>query len=346
MARTDPATSRSRGRRRRRTGRDGVGVRRQRTWPASPEGRPVEAARSALQGQGLFGAVLDARPGVVLAPGRDLVHQQDAVAVVVGVEEIGSEHVTAAVALAALGVELDVHGRVCQTAGGKVQGQVVQRPQTLGVLEHGARNEFVLRDPLVPFAHGHPQFDAGQVRAEAAVDTAAEGEMGIGVAQQVDGVDAGVGGVSVLAAPMSSMTCSPARIGQPSTSTSSAKHPGDGGHGTLPAQQLLDGRRDHRLVRRHLTAVLGFLGEIAEDAVEGVGHRVEPGDDEEEADVEDLLVGELHPVDLGPHDPGQQVLGGGPPPLGQRLLEVGVDARRPSASASAPAPPWSCPRAG
>ena len=129
----------------------------------------------------------------------------------------------------------------------------------------------------------------------------------------------------MLAAPINSITCSPAFIGHPPTSTSSAEDAGHGGDGALPPQQLLDGGSDDRLVPGHLAPVLGLLRQVAEDAVEGVGHGVEPGDDEEEADVEDLLVGERHPVDLGPHDPGQQVLGGGPAPLDQGLLEVGVD---------------------
>ena len=90
-------------------------------------------------------------------------------------------------------------------------------------------------------------------------------------------------------------------------------HPGDGRDRALPPQQLFDGRGDDRLVAGDQAPVVGILRRDAEEAVEGVGHRVEPGDDEEEADVEDLLVGEPHPVDLGPHDPAQQVLGGGAP---------------------------------
>ena len=66
------------------------------------------------RGQGLLGAVLHPGPGVVLPAGRDLVHQQDAVAVVVGVEQVGGEHVAAPVTLAAVGVEPDAHGRTAR----------------------------------------------------------------------------------------------------------------------------------------------------------------------------------------------------------------------------------------
>ena len=48
-----------------------------------------------------------------------------------------------------------------------------------------------------------------------------------------------------------------------------------------------------------LLPVLGVLREEGVRARERVAHRVEPGDEEQEADVEDVLARELLAVDLG-----------------------------------------------
>ena len=80
---------------------------------------------------------------------------------------------------------------------------------------------------------------------------------------------------SVLAEARRSITCSPAWIGQPPTSDFLCGHPGDGRYRALPAQQLLDRRRDDLRVLDQLPTVLGLLGEVGEHAVEGVGDRVE-----------------------------------------------------------------------
>ena len=51
-----------------------------------------------------------------------------------------------------------------------------------------------------------------------------------------------------------------------------------------------------------------------------------PGDDEQEADVEDLVVGQLLAVELGGHDPPQEIrLRGCLAPLVDHGLEVLVD---------------------
>ena len=85
------------------------------------------------------------------------------------------------------------------------------------------------------------------------------------------------------------------------------RHAGDRRHRALPAQQLLDRRRDDLRVLDQLAAMLGLLGQVGEHAVERVGHRVEAGDHEQEADVQDLVVGELLPVELGGHDPPEEI---------------------------------------
>ena len=82
----------------------------------------------------------------------------------------------------------------------------------------------------------------------------------------------------------------------------------DAHHRRLPAQQLLDGRGDERRVVDDLLPVLGVLGEEAEHAVERRRDGVEPGDEEQEADVEDLLAGQPLAVDLGVEEAADEVV--------------------------------------
>ena len=82
----------------------------------------------------------------------------------------------------------------------------------------------------------------------------------------------------------------------------------DGHHRRLPAQQLLDRGGDDRRVVDDLLPVLGVLDEEAEHAVERRGDGVEPGDEEQEADVEDLFAGQALAVDLGVEEAADEVV--------------------------------------
>ncbi|MFN8027024.1 MAG: hypothetical protein U0W40_11925 [Acidimicrobiia bacterium] len=91
------------------------------------------------------------------------------------------------------------------------------------------------------------------------------------------------------------------------------------GDRALPAQELLHrGGNDRRILRDH-PLVLGMLREEREEAGERVGDGVETGDEEQEADVEDLLAGELLAVDLGREEVREDV-------VGRRLLALVEDA--------------------
>ncbi len=68
-----------------------------------------------------------------------------------------------------------------------------------------------------------------------------------------------------------------------------------------------------------------MLGQVGEHALEAVGHRVETGDEEEEADADHLVFGQPLPVDLGGDEHGQQVVGGLAPALFDGAAEVGLD---------------------
>ena len=67
--------------------------------------------------------------------------------------------------------------------------------------------------------------------------------------------------------------------------------------------------------------LLGVLGEVGEHAVERGGHRVEPGDEEQEADVEDLLAGQPVAVDLAVEEAAEDVVA----PLGLALVEHALE---------------------
>ena len=130
---------------------------------------------------------------------------------------------------------------------------------------------------------------------------------------------------SVLAEPIMTMTWSPSWIGQPASSVSSHRDPGHAHDRRLPAQELLDGVGDDVGVLDELAPLLGVLGQEGEHAVEGGGDRVEPGDEEEEADVEDVLAGEPVALDLGVEEVRQEVVASLHLALVEDLVEVLVD---------------------
>ena len=92
---------------------------------------------------------------------------------------------------------------------------------------------------------------------------------------------------------------------------------GDAHDRGLPPQQLLDGVGDELGVLHELATVLRVLGQEGEHAVQGGRHRVEAGDEEEEADVEDVLAGQPVALDLGVEEVREQVV----PPLHLALVE-------------------------
>ena len=74
-----------------------------------------------------------------------------------------------------------------------------------------------------------------------------------------------------------------------------------------------------------LAPLLGVLGQEGEHAVEGGGDGVEPGDEEEEADVEDVLAAEPVALDLGVEEVREQVVAPLHLTLVEDLVEVVVD---------------------
>ena len=75
--------------------------------------------------------------------------------------------------------------------------EVVDGADARRVDERVPRLDLVLGDPLVPLAQRHPQLEAGQVRAQAAVDAAAEGDVRVDVA--VEAHDVAVGELGLVA---------------------------------------------------------------------------------------------------------------------------------------------------
>src|SRR5207249_608432 len=97
------------------------------------------------------------------------------------------------------------------------------------------------------------------------------------------------------------------------------------GHRRLPPQQLFDRARDDGGVLDDLAAMVGMGGEEGVEARQRVADGVEAGDQEQEADVEDLLAGQLVAVDLGGEEVAEDVLGRAALPLVEDLVEVLVD---------------------
>ena len=96
------------------------------------------------------------------------------------------------------------------------------------------------------------------------------------------------------------------RAGRPGTSRCAARRSGTGdsqrSSSSTAAGMIVGIVDDH-------PAVLRMRGEERVRTGERVAHRVEAGDEEQEADVEDLVASELLAVDLGLHEAGDDVVG-------------------------------------
>ena len=93
----------------------------------------------------------------------------------------------------------------------------------------------------------------------------------------------------------------------------------------LPAQHLLHHRRHAVGLFDDPAPRFGVLGEVAEEAVERRGDRVEPRDEEQEANIEDLFAGEPVAVDIDVQEVADEVVALLARRLVDDLLEVGVD---------------------
>ena len=151
----------------------------------------------------------------------------------------------------------------------------------------------------MPLAHRDAQLAPREVRAEAPVHTTAERQVAVlrAVEAHVEGV-VELAGVEVGRAEVDRARTSPAFTGQPPSSVSTVAMRNTFGTGVSQRNSSSIARGDDRRVVDDLTPVLGVLGQEREQARERVGHGVEPGDEEEEADVEDLFARQLLAVDL------------------------------------------------
>ena len=167
----------------------------------------------------------------------------------------------------------------------------------------------------------HAQLEARQVRAEAPVHAAAERVVRVHLAVEAHLVGVGQRGlVGVDRAEADAHHVALAdRAAEELGVLGGDAH--DAADRRLPAQQLLHRRRHERRVGDELGPLLGVLAQVAEEAVERRAHGVEAGDEEEEADVEDVLAGEAVAVDLGVEEPAQQVA----PALDLALVELPVE---------------------
>ena len=105
-------------------------------------------------------------------------------------------------------------------------------------------------------------------------------------------------------------------------------HARDPGHRCLPPQQLLHRGRDDRGVLHDQPPLFRVLGQIREEALQRVGHRVEAGQEEEETDAEDLVIGQPVAARLGAGEHAQQILPRLLAPVGQGLGEEALNLAR------------------
>ena len=179
----------------------------------------------------------------------------------------------------------------------------------------------------MPLAQRDAELEPGEVRAEAAVDAAAEGEVPVGLA--VPDELAGVRRTRPRRRwprRAATITCSPSLTAKPSTSVSrvATRAQPMTGVSQRSISSTIAGTRVGLL--DDPAPGVRVLGEVAEEAVERRRDRVEPGDEEQEADVEDLLVGEPVAVDLGVQEVAEEVVPlARPARSSMHLLEVGVD---------------------
>src|SRR4051794_34418890 len=160
--------------------------------------------------------------------------------------------------------------------------------------------------------------------AEAAVDAAAEGEVPVDLPVEAnidipELVRVDVGGPDQGNDLVAAAHRAP---GDLRVARRDAGHSHDRG---LPAQQLLDGWRDGFGLLHESLALFAVLGQVAEEAVEGCRHGVEAGDDQLEADIDDLVLGEAVAVDLGVEELADEVVAPDAGALDEELLEVLID---------------------
>src|SRR4029450_10053747 len=136
---------------------------------------------------------------------------------------------------------------------------------------------------------------------------------------------------SVLADPMSTLTCWPALMGQPpssvsSTATRATVVTGEPHRsGRAPRRTRLAGAGHAARILGEPAPLLRLPREVGEEAVERGRDRVEPGDEEQEADVEDVFPGQPVPVDVGVEERGEDVVAALDLALIQDIVEVRVD---------------------
>ena len=68
-----------------------------------------------------------------------------------------------------------------------------------------------------------------------------------------------------------------------------------------------------------------MLSQVGEEALQRVGHGVESGQEKQEADAENLVVGQLVPTDLGRSEHAEEVVLGLFAAVGQGLGEESLD---------------------
>src|SRR5262249_33440230 len=148
----------------------------------------------------------------------------------------------------------------------------------------------------------------GQVGAETAVRTSAERAVPVRVAVEVHQLRIGeFGGVRVRCA---EQRTDPFALADGASAYLDVLYgdPSDAGHRRLPAQQPFDSSSQDVGLLEEVVTVVGVARQVHEEAVERVGDCVQPRDQEQEANVEQLLAGQRLPADVRRDHRGQHVV--------------------------------------
>ncbi len=167
-------------------------------------------------------------------------------------------------------------------------------------------------------------FESGEAGAEAEVFADAEGEVVVGVAGDVEGI--GVCEVVFVAVDGGVPHDDAVAFGNGlavdlCVGGGDAGHVGDGGG---PAEDFFDGAIDEVWVIAEELPLFGVFGEGVHAAGDGVACGFVAGDEEEEAEEEDVHVAELFAFDFGVDEEGDEVFSAVFAAFGDHAHQVGV----------------------
>ena len=183
----------------------------------------------------------------------------------------------------------------------------------------------VVGDAAVKLLEGDSELEPGQMSPEALVIATAEGHVAVGlsgVVHRIGVIEDGlvtIGGADHQQYRIALLELDPTE-GDPLLDHSRHHH-----HRCLVPKKFLDGGRNECRILGELASTLRMPGEVHHHAIEGGGNRVEPAEQHEVADAEQLIDVERTTLELGIDQLADQSVVGLAAGCVDDLLEVGAD---------------------